>query len=209
MELGKKHLGIGVVAIIVVALFFGTITIAKIIDDDFDMGSTANCSVSVEYYGYYEGERVTLPLWNAPFEIGGQIIDSMGIDITWTVTGQYMDWNTLGISGALKLYRLDYMGGNPMDITPSMTGRAFYYTGETALTGTVSYTIPLLELLNGVAVTYRDANIAYWTIRAETVISGSAMDDYGVLYTDSTGALRANYAIYDAASGFEINGNIS
>jgi hypothetical protein len=208
MELGKKHLGIGVVAIIVVALFFGTIAIAKIVDDDFDMGATANCSVSVEYYGYYEGEKVTLPLWNAPFEIYGQIIDTLGINIIWTVTGQYMDWNTLGISGSLKLYRLDYLGANPMDITPSMISFPFYYTGETALTGIESYTISIANLLDGVATTFQDADTAYWSIRAETVISGSAMDDYGELYTDSTGALRALYTIYDAASGFEINGNI-
>ena len=208
MELGKKHLGIGVVAIIVIALFFGTVAIAKIVNDDFDMGATANCSVSVEYYGYYEGEKVTLPLMNAPFQIGGEIVDSLGIDITWTVTGQYMDWNTLIITGALKLYRLDYMGANPMDITPTIVGIGFVRTGEGAITGTQSYTISLANLLDGVGLTFQDADSAYWTIRAETTLSGSAIDDYGVLFTDSTGTLGANYGIHDAASGFEIGGVI-
>ena len=192
----------------VAVLFMYEIEIVKVDSEDLDM-SNANCAVNVEYYGLFEGEQVTIPIIeNAPFLIGGVEVDTIGIEITWTVTGENMNWDTLVIAGSVKIYSLDYTGQIKTDITANIGySTTFVKTGSQSLTETLTYNIVLDTLLSGVALSGPD----YWTLKAETKVTGQCDDNDNVQFTDSTGLMYATYTIYEGVSpsSFSIDGNIT
>jgi len=210
MKNSRKVLLIIVLALVTMTLFVASVNVAKTVSDDFDFGSDATCSVLVEYYGYYNGERVTIPFVQAPWSINNVVVDSLGVNISWVCSGQYMKWDTLAIVGTLKLYWLNYYGVNPTDITSNVgASTAYSRTGVTAKTGSAVFIIPLSALLSGVSASgVTSAGVSYWTIRAETTVSGTCTDDYNKAWSDATGLLKATYTIYDAAAGFSISGVI-
>lgn len=207
---GKIALTFGLITIITISfLVAARFELQKSTDENFDMGS-ANCAVNVLYYGLYENETVSIPIENAPWSIGGTIIDELGIDVSWIVTGDYIDWSTLGVGGSIKLYRLNYYGLEPVDITPSSVGLPFTRSGVDAMDVTLPYHISLDTLLEGVSPSGATTTGTYWEIRVEVTVTGQATDDYGTIHTETTGKITATYVIYDVATaGFSITGTIT
>jgi hypothetical protein len=206
----EKIIAIVLITVVVLGLAMGaTSALIKTINEDFDMGSTSECDVGVDFYAYDpDGNIVQVPITQAPWSIGGFIVESLAVDVSWTVTGQYMVWSTLQIVGTVKIFAISYMGV-ATDITANLGySTTILYDGETALSKTIPHTFLLINLLNGVGVTYGDSDGQYWNIRVEVTIAGQATDDYGEVFTDSTGVMAATYKIYEAASGFDIDGNI-
>ena len=191
-----------------------SVDISKTVDEDLDLGSTSQCAVSVEYYGYYEGERVSVPFVNAPWAIENQIVDALGVTVAWEATGTYMDWSTLGIDVVVKIYNVQVVDGMPSvtDITNNLdTSPSSNHQGIDAQTGNIELSFSLLELLNGVNSMPSDDidGEELWFIRVDVQFLGTCVDDYGALFTDNTAVMQATYTIYDAASGFDIDGNIT
>lgn len=194
-----------------IVLFVPEFALMKTDEEDFDLGANAACAVTVEYYGYYEGDVVAIPpIENAPWSIGGQAIDELAIDVSWVVAGDYMDWTTLMVSGELHLYVLDYAGRNPVEITPYLVDSAFVFSGESVMIDSTSYRISLANLLSGVTPTFSGPDEVYWHIQAIIEVTARATDDYGASHQDSTGVMEATYTIYDVAGeGLTINGDIT
>lgn len=103
MELGKKHLAVGVALILFVGLGF---LATKVIGFDLFGGAEfgdANCSVQINVVGYKDGEPVTAPIFNSPFEVGGAAVDSLVITVSWLTAGVGIDWETFVFEGTIKV----------------------------------------------------------------------------------------------------------
>lgn len=211
MKNKNKVVVVGVVILLLIMSLSISVNVGKTLTEDLTLSPNADCSVTVEYYGYFEGERVSVPIASyAPWSINNVVVTDLGVTITWEASGQYMDWATLQIGGSLKLEHLNYVGAVIADIT-SRIGASTVFTrlGTLAMNGTASYTIPLATLLSGLSASgVTSAGIKYWTVKASTTVSGQCTDNYGKVWTDSTGTLSAIFTIYDAASGFDLSGSI-
>lgn len=204
-------IGIGLLVCVVSALLFSSVVISKTASDDMGLGPDVNCAVDVQFYGYYEGERVALPVMLAPWKISNVVVDALGVDVTWTASGENVDWTTLEVWGSLKLYILDYYGVVREEIT-SNTGLNLVIasTGINAMTGSPSYVLPLVDLLGAVSRSgITNEGVDYWSVKGVITLSGSVTDDYGFLQEDTTGELSAIWSIYDAAGALSLDGDIS
>jgi len=204
-------IGIGILACVVGMLLFSGVVIEKISSDEMDLGPDVNCAVDVQFYGYYEGERVAIPVMLAPWKISSTVVDALGVDVTWTASGENVDWATLQVWGSLKLYILDYYGVVREEIT-SNTGLNLVITstGINAMTGSLSYVLPLIDLLDAVSRSgVTNEGVDYWSVKGVITLSGSVTDDYGFLQEDTTGELSATWSIYDAAGALSLDGSIS
>ena len=144
--------------------------------------------------------------------------DALAFDISWIVSGEYMNWATLAITTGTKVYNIN-ADGTKTEITQNIGyPTILHYTGESALTGTTHANYSLVDLLNGVSpltspLTQSSNNdgtdqttvTPYWTIRVEVEVWGTCSDNYGANFSDTTGIIYAIYTIYDAATGFNID----
>lgn len=207
----KKILAILIVAIIATGfMIFSTERIlVKTVGEDLDLSAHSECSVLVDFYGYFDGERVTVPVVAAPWSIGGQVLDHLGVNVSWVANGQYIDWTSLQVIGSLRIYHLNYAGAQE-DITANVGAPLLINRGGVvAKADSAEFVITLDNLLAGVPRTFADEDSQYWDIRVVVTLLGQVTDDYGVSWEDSTGELFANIRIYDAATGFTIDGEIS
>ena len=202
---------VGLVIIIIFgALIFGGVALTKDVNDDIGLGTDVNCSVNTQFFGYYNGEPVTIPITQAPWSIGGTVVDALGVNMNWVATGMNVDWTTLSITGTLKLYILDYYGEVRAEIT-SNVGYSLVITrsGTDAMEDLIGYSLPLIDLLNGVSSSYKDTDKEYWSVKGVITLSGSVTDDFGFVQSDTTGEMSAIWTIYEAAGSFSLDGNIS
>jgi hypothetical protein len=98
-ELGIKHLGIGVAAILIVAAVFTVQTQVAGVWASGDMGmGDANCEVTLGVVGMADGEEVTTTMYNSPLYLDGVEVDSVKFTISIIATGENVDWSTLEVS---------------------------------------------------------------------------------------------------------------
>jgi len=98
-ELGMKHLGIGVVLIVIVGVFLTTQSgVAGIWSTgSMDMGD-ANCSVTLGVIGLdADGNEVTAPISNNPLYLEGVEISSVKFTVSIIASGSDVDWSTLEV----------------------------------------------------------------------------------------------------------------
>jgi len=206
----KLLMGIGLCVLVVGVFLFGRIVISKSSNDEIGLGPDVNCSVNAQFFGYYEGERVALPVMLAPWKIGSVVVDALGVDVSWVTSGMNVKWETLSVTGTLKLYILDYAGNVREEITSNVgVSLAITRSGIGAKADTISYTLPLIDLLNGVSSSYKDADTEYWSVKGVITLSGGVEDDFGFPQGDTTGEMSAIWNIYEAAGDFSMDGDIS
>jgi hypothetical protein len=98
-ELGIKHLGIGVVAFILVFAIVTTQTQVAGVWSTGDMGmGDASCEVTLGVVGMANGQEVTTTIYNSPLYLGGVEVDSVKFTISIIATGENVDWSTLKVS---------------------------------------------------------------------------------------------------------------
>lgn len=183
--------------------------LAKTVEDDLDLGQDAQYSVIVDFYGYFDGEKVTVPIVAAPWSIGGQIVDELAVNVSWTASGAFMDWTTLLVIGSLKIYKLNYAGVRE-DITSNIGASLLINkAGTSAMVDSVEFVLPLSVLLGGVPITYADADGEYWDIQLVIQLNAQVIDNYDGPWEDDTGELLANVKIWNAAEGLKIDGKIT
>jgi hypothetical protein len=186
-ELGMKHLGVGVVVILVVGLILFPNVVAIIDSGNATIGE-ANCSVNMEVTGYKDGVQVTAPILNNPFTVGGVAIDSFGVTVVWSTTGSGIDWSTFVLEGDINI-ELEIVG----DDTSSGSGWVEKYSSSwssTESSGNYSEMLVLgtdicraedMQVLGG----YGDYEDLGWNLRISAPVSVSAIDGAGIALSDS------------------------
>lgn len=206
----KKIIALLVVAIATsgILLLGANKELVKTVEDDLDFGNDAQYSVIVDFYGYFDGERVAVPIVAAPWSIGGQIVDELAVNVSWTASGSFMDWSTLLVMGSLKIYKLNYAGVRE-DITSNIGASLLINReGSSAMVDAVEFILPLSLLLSGVPITYADADGEYWDLQLVIQLNAQVIDNYDGPWEDDTGELLANIKIWNAAEGLKIDGVI-
>ena len=207
----KKIFAILILVIVTTGVLFFSVDreLVKTVEDEIDLGPNAQCSVLVDFYGYFDGERVTVPVVAAPWSIGGQIVDELAVNVSWVTSGQFMEWESLLVIGSLKIYHLNYAGVRE-EITSNVGAPLLINRGGVAAkTDSVENVIALSLLLDGVSITYGDADGEYWDLQVVIQLNAQVIDNYGDPWEDDTGELLANIKIWNAAVGLTIDGTIT
>ena len=182
-ELGRKHAGIGVVFILIIAYALSQTGIASIIaNGNMSMGS-ANCTVTLEVVGLKDGVPVTAPILNSPLYYQGVEIDALQFNLTITATGTDVDWTTLKTTFTISAegYQASGLitwGVNTGDFTLQSDGsymaHGSYVVDESLLD--LQYTTPDETLADG-------SDVYYYNIVAE--VSGEITDIKGGILVDT------------------------
>lgn len=168
--------GIGLVAVLLIATYLYMPTQGDGFSFGFGViGEDAN------------GSPVTIPF---SWWINGVEVTKLRTTVSWSASGSSLDWSTLFISGRFTIYRLDYQGRNPMDITPA--DLSFERHGLSNQEGDTSFSLFCDVIVDGVDNSGKDANYnKYWHIQVSVTMTGfvkqlgSYGEDLSDTFTDS------------------------
>lgn len=106
--------------------------------------------------------------------------------VTWSCSGDGLDWSTLELVGDFRIYRLDYQGRNPTDITPAQL--YFLKSGEDAITGESYFSLLCDTVISGASISGVDANgNEYFNLEIAVSVTGfvEQTGSYGEDLTDT------------------------
>lgn len=196
-ELGMKHLGIGVVIILLVAGF--ALTQTKIAGawatGEMDMGDT-DCSVTVGVIGMMNGEEVTTDIYNSPLYLSGVEIDSVKFTISIIATGTDVDWSTLKITFTITSEGYQASGLITWGITD------FAKQADGSYKASAEYVVD--EYINEIQYEDPDQTLADGTdvyiLNVQAVVNGEITDLKGNALTDSV-TVKTDYELRTAPDG--------
>ena len=165
--------------------------------------SEMGCDVTVTFLALDEfGNIVQKPILFSPFSLtaGGVIIESFDVTIDWSAAGTYVDWETLKIWGNMEIHKLDWQGVEDQDL--SIPSHYFVYEGEIHKTGSVSFTIMVEDILNGLPNTYEMTEGEYWDLKFDLTVYGSINDVSGTEMTANTGEISKTVRLWDIDAEF-------
>ena len=188
--------GVGIILVVVVAY---------VIVPNVNLPNRMNFQWSV--YGMREGRQVTGPL---AFISQGVVIDAIGCAASWTAQGSDVDWSTLIIAGAFKIWLCDSRGTPKKDITPGRMD--FVYNGAASQSKSIDFEISCDTLLVGQEYSgydYGERQMYYWIIEIMLDVSGqvdqvrSDLPQLKDSFSDSV-----HYTIYWSEAEFQLTGGI-
>lgn len=171
---------------------------------NMDFNATSWCDVTVTFTGYHEGEVVSKPVEHSPFSSvpGGTPVDTITVDVSWSSYGEYVDWSTLIISGDLEIWKLGLRQTKIAEI--SKESYTIHEQGEEAMSGSVTFTVDVNNLLSGVPYSLLNPDgIETWLVGFYIIIDGSVYDiDGEEQLTASTPEIFHQYTFYEVESTF-------
>ena len=167
---------LGGLAMIIIAVLFSTLVVAPVATKSSGSsppldgeGNDSLYSASVTLLD--NGEVV----WNHPFAFtsGGEVVTDMQVTVDWTVTGDYVDWATLQLTGSV---RFDYV----TEYDHWVKFKTVPFSGTIAQSSW-SGTYPLSELCTADT----DDNYGNWFFQITVTISVTALDQAGASLSDT------------------------
>lgn len=191
------------VAIIAVSLILSLIPIG-VAERGTDTTQFENSDATATYTAAIVLLDGTTEVFQTPFSLtyNGVAVTSLRIDVTYSVTGQNMDWTTLAISGNVHATY-----SNVYDRTPILFDTAISIT-EAPVSGSWSKTYSLDELCTDVTVSATSPSNS-WFFMFDITLSASANDDRGNAISASlANPLSASIYIVEQLGTLYITGSL-
>lgn len=173
------------------------------VSDNLALGSTANCAVTIDYFGYFEGEPVyASAVQFSPwlFESGAEV-DELAVTITWEATGENVDWDSFSVEVSFS-FAIPLVDGTWKSVYPSDT--SFRLEGATYKTGSYTWVTSIDSLVAGLEMWNLDTN-PHYVVTGWTSLVARIDDVYGAAHTDVTQPVKSTWNIYPVGTNFDMS----